>query len=53
MKTCMFYAFMSILNMKAQQHAGFHANFPFSAYFYLSYIVKGLLQLTPSPTTLM
>ena len=35
MKTCVFCAFMDILNMKAQKHACFHVhvNSPFSAYF--------------------
>ena len=34
-----------MLNMKAQEHACFHINFPFSAYFYPHCIimVKGLL----------
>ena len=33
-KYACFYAFLYILNMRAQKQACFHVNFPFSAYFY-------------------
>ena len=46
MKLACFCAFMHILNMKAQKHACFRVNFPFSAYLYpppYVIMVKGLL----------
>ncbi len=44
MKSCIFCAFMSILNMKAQKHACFHVDFLFSVHPITSLTkVKGLL----------
>ena len=41
-KRACFCAFMLIVNMKAQKHACFRVNFPFSAYLYMI-MVKGSL----------